>query len=131
MDELYEIFSSFSNIDWNLKCIIHILGELENAVLTRYDTEKIIGCCVYYFDHVEKELEDCIHKLDIYTLSRTDDMSDQNNKGKCMLNKFHVICQEILSLQPQDIIKLILEAQTEDEKELFELIGNFLIQKNI
>ena len=32
-------------------------------------------------------------------------------------------------LQPEDTLQLVLEAETEDEKDFYELIGDFLLQK--
>ena len=131
MDELYEIFSLFSGTDWNLKCIVQVLRELENAVPRKSDMEKLIGVCVYYFNHIEEELEDCIQKLDIYILSMDEELfvPDQENKKMRNLNEYHALYQEILTLKPQDTLQLILDSDTEEEKEFFELIGNYLLQK--
>ncbi|MCI5510830.1 MAG: hypothetical protein MR436_10505 [Eubacterium sp.] len=128
MDELYEIFSSLSNIDWNIKCMIHILKELQDAVPKRNGMEKLIGFLAYYLEHIEKDLEDRIERLDIYTLSTAEEssMSDQENEKQNNLDEYHVIYQKILSLQPQDILQLIQESETDKEKEFFELIGDYL-----
>ena len=32
-------------------------------------------------------------------------------------------------LQPEDTLQLVLEAETEEEKEFYELVGDFLLQK--
>lgn len=38
------------------------------------------------------------------------------------------IYEEIKNLQPQDTLQLLLNAKTEDEKNFYELIGDFLLQ---
>ena len=129
MNELYEIFSSLSNTDWNLKCMIHILKELQDVVPKKNGMEKLIGFLAYYLEHIEKDIEDRIERLDIYTLSTAEEssMSDQENEKQNNLDEYHVIYQKILSLQPQDILQLIQESETDKEKEFFELIGNYLL----
>jgi len=38
------------------------------------------------------------------------------------------VYKEIKNLQPQDTLQLLLNAKTEDEKNFYELIGDFLLQ---
>ena len=38
------------------------------------------------------------------------------------------VYEEIKNLQPQDTLQLLLNAKTEDEKNFYELIGDFLLQ---
>lgn len=38
------------------------------------------------------------------------------------------VYEEIKNLQPQDTLQLVLNAKTEDEKNFYELIGDFLLQ---
>ena len=38
------------------------------------------------------------------------------------------VYEEIKNLQPQDTLRLLLNAKTEDEKNFYELIGDFLLQ---
>lgn len=38
------------------------------------------------------------------------------------------IYQDILELQPDDTLQLILEAKTDDEKEFYKIVGDFLFQ---
>ena len=38
------------------------------------------------------------------------------------------VYDEIKNLQPQDTLQLLLNAKTEDEKNFYELIGDFLLQ---
>lgn len=47
----------------------------------------------------------------------------------CDIEKYNLIFQEIKSLQQDDILQLILEAKTQDERDFYVLIGNFLLQK--
>ena len=45
------------------------------------------------------------------------------------IKKYSEIYNEIEKLQPEDTLQLVLEAETEDEKEFYELVGDFLLQK--
>ena len=47
----------------------------------------------------------------------------------CDVKKFSKIYKDILMLQPEDTLQLVLECETEDEKDFYELIGDFLLQK--
>lgn len=47
----------------------------------------------------------------------------------CNLEKYNKIYKDILELGPDDTLQLVLEAESEDEKEFYELVGNFLLQK--
>ena len=47
----------------------------------------------------------------------------------CDVKKFSKIYKDILTLQPEDTLQLVLEAETEEEKDFYELIGDFLLQK--
>ena len=38
------------------------------------------------------------------------------------------VYEEIKKLQPQDTLQLLLEAKTEEEKNFYEMIGDFLLQ---
>lgn len=73
MGELYEIFSLLSNTDWNLKCMIHILKLMQDVVPKKDGIEKLVGFLLYHLEHIEKDLEDQIEKLDIYTLSANEE----------------------------------------------------------
>lgn len=46
----------------------------------------------------------------------------------CDVKKFNEIYKNIASLQPEDTLQLVLEAETEDEKTFYELVGDFLLQ---
>ena len=47
----------------------------------------------------------------------------------CDMKKFSEIYKEISTLQPEDTLQLVLEAETEEEKDFYELVGDFLLQK--
>ena len=46
----------------------------------------------------------------------------------CDVKKYNEIYKDITSLQPEDTLQLVLEAETEEEKTFYELIGDFLLQ---
>ena len=46
----------------------------------------------------------------------------------CDVKKFSKIYKDITTLQPEDTLQLILEAETEEEKDFYELIGDYLLQ---
>lgn len=43
--------------------------------------------------------------------------------------KYETIFHEIEKLTPSDTLKLILESDSEEEKEFYEIIGDYLLQK--
>lgn len=47
----------------------------------------------------------------------------------CDVKKYKDIYKEIITLQPEDTMQLVLEAETEEEKEFYELVGDYLLQK--
>ncbi len=47
----------------------------------------------------------------------------------CDVKKFSKIYKEISTLQPEDTLQLVLEVETEEEKDFYELVGDFLLQK--
>ena len=47
----------------------------------------------------------------------------------CNVKKYSEIYKEILKLNAQDTLQLVLESETEDEKDFYEMIGNYLLQK--
>ena len=46
----------------------------------------------------------------------------------CDVNKYSKIYKDISILQPEDTLQLVLEAETEEEKAFYELVGDFLLQ---
>ena len=47
----------------------------------------------------------------------------------CDIEKYDRIYREIKELTHEDTVQLILEASNEEEKEFYELIGDFFLQK--
>lgn len=47
----------------------------------------------------------------------------------CDLKKYEEIFNEIWKLGPEDTLQLVLESKTDDQKDFYELVGNFLLQK--
>ena len=45
----------------------------------------------------------------------------------CDVKKFEQIYQEIETLQPEDTMQLVLEAETEDQRAFYEMVGDFLL----
>lgn len=43
--------------------------------------------------------------------------------------KYSKMYDEIKKLQPEDTLQLVLEARTKEERDFFEMVGNFLLQK--
>ena len=46
----------------------------------------------------------------------------------CDIKKFSKIYKDIATLQPEDTLQLVLEAETEEERDFYELVGDFLLQ---
>lgn len=47
----------------------------------------------------------------------------------CDIKKFTDIYNEIKTLNAEDTLQLVLEAPTEEEREFYEMVGDFLLQK--
>ncbi|MCM1124105.1 MAG: hypothetical protein NC416_16110 [Eubacterium sp.] len=47
----------------------------------------------------------------------------------CDIKKYEMIYNEIQNLQPEDTLQLVLEAETEEQREFYEIVGNFLLQQ--
>ena len=47
----------------------------------------------------------------------------------CDLNKYEQIYNEIKKLQPEDTMQLVLEADTEEQREFYEMVGDYLLQR--
>ena len=47
----------------------------------------------------------------------------------CDVKKFEGIYEEIKFLQPEDTLQLVLEAETEEQRDFYEMVGNFLLQR--
>ena len=47
----------------------------------------------------------------------------------CDVEKYTNMFRDIKKLQPEDTLQLVMEADDEEERKFFELIGNFLLQQ--
>lgn len=47
----------------------------------------------------------------------------------CDIKKYKLIYNEITNLEPDDTLKLVLESETEEERDFYEMVGNYLLQK--
>ena len=47
----------------------------------------------------------------------------------CDVKKYERIYEEIKSLQPEDTLQLVLEAETEEQRSFYEMVGDFLLQR--
>ena len=47
----------------------------------------------------------------------------------CDIKKYEKLYQEIEKLKPEDTLQLVLEAETEEQREFYEIVGDFLLQK--
>lgn len=48
----------------------------------------------------------------------------------CDVKKYEKLYQEIEKLKPEDTLQLVLEADTEEQREFYQVVGDFLLQKN-
>lgn len=46
----------------------------------------------------------------------------------CDIKRYEKLYDEISKLTPEDTLQLVLEAETEEQKDFFEMIGNYLLQ---
>ena len=47
----------------------------------------------------------------------------------CDVKKYSKMFEDIKQLQPEDTLQLVLEAKDKEERDFFEMVGNFLMQK--
>mgnify|MGYP007031358961 FL=1 len=47
----------------------------------------------------------------------------------CDVKKYEKIYEDIKNLQPEDTLQLVLEAETEEQRKFYEMVGDFLLQK--
>ncbi len=47
----------------------------------------------------------------------------------CDVSKYSKIYRDIKTLQPEDTLQLVMEAKDEEERNFFEMLGNFLLQQ--
>ncbi|MEE1192976.1 MAG: hypothetical protein UHO63_11675 [Blautia sp.] len=48
----------------------------------------------------------------------------------CDVKKYEKLYQEIEKLKPEDTLQLVLEAEPEEQREFYQVVGDFLLQKN-
>ena len=47
----------------------------------------------------------------------------------CDVKKYEELYKEIETLKPEDTLQLVWEAETEEQREFYEMVGGFLLQK--
>lgn len=47
----------------------------------------------------------------------------------CDVKEYMELYQRIKSLQPEDTLQLVLEAETEEQRNFYEMVGDFLLQQ--
>lgn len=47
----------------------------------------------------------------------------------CDVRKYSDMFKDLKNLQPEDTLQLVLEAKDEEERDFFEMLGNFLLQQ--
>ena len=47
----------------------------------------------------------------------------------CDVKKYEQIYNERKKLQPEDTMQLVLEADTEEQREFYEMVGDYLLQR--
>ena len=46
----------------------------------------------------------------------------------CDVKKYYNIYDELKKLKPEDTLQLVMEAENDEEKQFFEMLGNYLLQ---
>ena len=46
----------------------------------------------------------------------------------CDVKKYTELYEEIIKLEPEDTLQLVLESETEEQQNFYEMIGDFLLQ---
>ena len=47
----------------------------------------------------------------------------------CDVRKYEKMYEDIQKLHPEDTLQLVLEAETEEQRNFYEMVGDFLLQK--
>lgn len=47
----------------------------------------------------------------------------------CDVKAYEKIYESIVKLTPEDTLQLVLESETEEQKDFYEMIGDYLLQK--
>lgn len=48
----------------------------------------------------------------------------------CDVKKYSKMFEDMKQLQPEDTLQLVLEAKDKEERDFFEMVGNFLSKKH-
>ena len=46
----------------------------------------------------------------------------------CDVKKYEQIYEDIKAVQPEDTLQRVMEAETEEQRSFYEMIGNYLLQ---
>lgn len=52
-----------------------------------------------------------------------------DNEYNMILEKYHNLYNEIKNIEPEDTLQLALNAKTDDEKNFFMMIGDYILQQ--
>lgn len=52
-----------------------------------------------------------------------------DNEYNMILEKYHNLYNEIKDIEPEDTLQLALNAKTDDEKNFFMMIGDYILQQ--
>ena len=47
----------------------------------------------------------------------------------CDVDKYLNMFHDMKNLQPEDTLQLVMEAKNDEERDFFEMLGNFLLQQ--
>ena len=47
----------------------------------------------------------------------------------CDVDKYSYMFHDMKNLQPEDTLQLVMEAKDDEERDFFEMLGNFLLQQ--
>ena len=73
-------------------------------------------------------IKDCFKKREEYNIKKT--LKTEGEVFRmCDVKKYSDIYAEISKLDPDDTMQLVLESESEEEKEFYEMIGDYLLQK--
>ena len=56
-------------------------------------------------------------------------MMDMESVDMCDVKKYYNIYDELKKLKPEDTLQLVMEAENDEEKQFFEMLGNYLLQE--
>ena len=56
-------------------------------------------------------------------------MVDMESIDMCDVKKYYNIYDELKKLKPEDTLQLVMEAENDEEKQFFEMRGNYLLQE--